>query len=80
MASKGDYLIRGVQGEYYPCKPDIFAATYEAVNQPKTEEHVYKCSVCLRTVTSESQFALSDLYCHRLPMIMRKETCKEGIK
>jgi hypothetical protein len=26
-----DYLIMGVQGEFYPCKPDIFAATYEAV-------------------------------------------------
>ena len=25
----GDWIIRGVQGEYYPCKPDIFAATYE---------------------------------------------------
>jgi hypothetical protein len=24
-----DYVIRGVQGEFYPCKPDIFAATYE---------------------------------------------------
>ena len=30
-ASHGDWLIRGVQGEIYPCKPDIFAATYEAV-------------------------------------------------
>ena len=28
-ASKGDYIIRGVQGEYYPCKPDIFEETYE---------------------------------------------------
>lgn len=28
--SPGDYVIRGVQGEFYPCKPDIFAATYEA--------------------------------------------------
>lgn len=27
----GDYIIRGVKGEYYPCKPDIFEATYEAV-------------------------------------------------
>jgi hypothetical protein len=27
----GDYLIRGVKGEYYPCKPDIFEATYEAL-------------------------------------------------
>ena len=26
-----DYIIKGVQGEFYPCKPDIFAATYEAV-------------------------------------------------
>jgi hypothetical protein len=29
--SLGDWVIRGVQGEFYPCKPDIFAATYEAV-------------------------------------------------
>lgn len=29
--SLGDYVIRGVQGEFYPCKPDIFAATYERV-------------------------------------------------
>jgi hypothetical protein len=29
--SYGDYIIRGVKGEYYPCKPDIFEATYEAV-------------------------------------------------
>lgn len=28
-ASIGDYIIRGVQGEHYPCKPDIFVATYE---------------------------------------------------
>lgn len=29
--SKGDYIIRGVHGEYYPCKPDIFHQTYEEV-------------------------------------------------
>jgi hypothetical protein len=29
--SDGDFIIQGVQGELYPCKPDIFAATYEAV-------------------------------------------------
>jgi len=27
--SKGDYIIRGIKGEYYPCKPDIFEMTYE---------------------------------------------------
>lgn len=30
-AVPGDWIIRGVQGEFYPCKPDIFAQTYEAV-------------------------------------------------
>ncbi|OOB91200.1 hypothetical protein [Rathayibacter sp. VKM Ac-2630] len=30
-AKLGDYIIRGVQGEFYPCKPDIFVATYDAV-------------------------------------------------
>lgn len=28
-AEVGDFIIKGVQGEFYPCKPDIFAATYE---------------------------------------------------
>lgn len=27
----GDWIIRGVKGEFYPCKPDIFEATYEPV-------------------------------------------------
>lgn len=31
LAKCGDYIIRGVQGEFYPCKPDIFTATYDAV-------------------------------------------------
>ena len=30
-AQVGDYIIKGVQGEFYPCKPDIFEATYEKV-------------------------------------------------
>lgn len=30
-AQPGDWIIRGVQGELYPCKPDVFAATYEPV-------------------------------------------------
>ena len=29
--TKGDYIIKGVHGEFYPCKPDIFEETYEAV-------------------------------------------------
>lgn len=30
-ASEGDYIIKGVNGELYPCKPDIFIKTYEEV-------------------------------------------------
>jgi hypothetical protein len=30
-AGPGDWIIRGIKGEIYPCKPDIFAATYEPV-------------------------------------------------
>jgi hypothetical protein len=30
-ASKGDWIIRGVKGEVYPCKPDVFEATYDEV-------------------------------------------------
>ena len=30
-ASEGDYIIKGVKGELYPCKPDIFEMTYESI-------------------------------------------------
>jgi hypothetical protein len=32
-ASAGDYIIKGVNGEFYPCKPDIFEKTYEPVTE-----------------------------------------------
>lgn len=31
QCNKGDWIIKGVKGEFYPCKPDIFEATYEPV-------------------------------------------------
>lgn len=31
IANMGDYVIKGIQGEYYPCKPEIFLASYEEV-------------------------------------------------
>lgn len=34
-AQQGDWIIKGVKGEIYPCKPDIFEATYE----PVTDKH-----------------------------------------
>lgn len=46
-ASPGDYIIKGVNGEFYPCKPDIFAKTYESStltqpNEPLTWEELEK--------------------------------------
>lgn len=34
----GDWIITGVNGEYYPCKPGIFEKTYEQINQPPSGE------------------------------------------
>lgn len=41
-AVKGDWIIKGVKGEFYPCKPDVFALTYEPhdplpAEQPRVE-------------------------------------------
>lgn len=36
-ADYGDYIIKGVKGEFYPCKPDIFEATYELAYAPEEE-------------------------------------------
>lgn len=33
IANQGDFIIKGVQGEIYPCKPDIFEVTYELVEE-----------------------------------------------
>jgi hypothetical protein len=33
-ADIGDYIIKGVKGEFYPCKPDIFKETYELIFEP----------------------------------------------
>lgn len=33
QANRGDWIIQGIKGELYPCKPDIFEATYEAVTE-----------------------------------------------
>ena len=32
-AGEGDYIVKGIKGEYYPCKPDIFEQTYEKVEE-----------------------------------------------
>lgn len=36
-AGVGDWVIKGIKGEFYPCKPDIFAATYEMEPEQKQQ-------------------------------------------
>ena len=38
QVSLGDWIIRGVKGELYPCKPDVFEATYEPADGGQTPE------------------------------------------
>ena len=44
IATEGDWIIKGVQGEFYPCKPHIFDATYELVSDYDNNEC---CGHCL---------------------------------
>lgn len=69
-ASYGDFVIRGVVGEFYPCKPDIFAATYDAatgadVGGPTTvvksmESEIQHLRHHLRRIANEVQEALEE--------------------
>ena len=45
-ANVGDYIIKGVNGEFYPCKPDIFEKTYEPL----------KCAKCGEVINTEIVF------------------------
>ena len=38
VANEGDWIIKGIKGEFYPCKPDIFEMTYEPVIQGGNNE------------------------------------------
>ena len=51
-ASIGDYIIKGVNGEFYPCKPDIFEKTYDIVGKTSTK-HVFDPSIVDPDILSE---------------------------
>ena len=42
-ASPGDWIIKGVKGEFYPCKPDIFEQTYESAALPAVQPFDCEC-------------------------------------
>lgn len=56
LASPGDWIIKGIKGEIYPCKPDIFEATYSKVDGPSKEDIAME----LITLAMEFNMALGD--------------------
>ena len=46
LVSWDDFIIQGVAGELYPCKPDIFAATYESIPPDEEPGPEPKCKTC----------------------------------
>ena len=54
-ATKGDYIIFGVNNEPYPCKPDVFIKTYERVEEDEPSE-VWRVAIVLRKDSNECDF------------------------
>lgn len=70
--SVGDYIIRGVKGELYPCKPDIFAATYEpatpaapAASRQEGEDNWSMCQRLARQIDKCMLIQKLLLYIHK---------------
>lgn len=54
IAAEGDYIIKGVKGEFYPCKPDIFEMTYETETTLKVKQKVRRFPNFVNTSDIES--------------------------
>jgi hypothetical protein len=52
MATIGDFIIKGVHGEPYPCKPDIFAKTYEDADAESAQAAKYRA--CVEALNADS--------------------------
>jgi len=75
-ASVGDWIIRGIKGEYYPCKPDIFSATYVPADfQPEAPPLSAALEVpevaALVDVARASRIILAEHEPHPLPVLGR---------
>lgn len=58
IASVGDYIIKGIEGEFYPCKPDIFKKTYEPKERTKAIKLTLKEQLLAVAETIEEPKAL----------------------
>lgn len=71
-AAPGDWVIRGVKGEFYPCKPDIFEATYDRVEEPDANLATHDMQVGM----DGSGFPICTR-CGASPIAAKKRTCEE---
>jgi hypothetical protein len=69
MVTPGDWIITGVKGEHYPCKPDIFAATYEPASRAPappgpaaTVESALHAALAERDANAQTAKAMSRLH------------------
>lgn len=75
-ASVGDWIITGVKGEPYPCKPDVFAATYEPLaDYPPRSEYI--CQV-IDLVAELAQEEHGAVLCHPQEPVVRCRDCKHS--
>lgn len=62
IASEGDYIIKGVNGEFYPCKPDIFEKTYDSVETTFIERMEHEIIELKDRFSKLSKFIISDKF------------------
>lgn len=76
IANTGDYIIKGIKGEIYPCKPDIFEATYDVVADNKDETLSFEKVLPL---IKEGKKAYRDGWNGRGMFVVRQKGYPEGI-
>lgn len=73
-ANPGDFIIRGIKGELYPCKPDIFEATYEPASAPDPSAEL----AALRQRVGELELTLFRLHESVRDYCKAHDTCGDG--
>ncbi len=70
-ASRNDYIIKGVNGEFYPCKPDIFEKTYEISSDTVNYNNIYE-----KAINTYGENAQLDMVIEEMSELI-KEICKK---
>lgn len=83
LVRKDDYIIKGVKGEFYPCKPDIFEMTYEKVNDenPETITKETSLNVIVESlVKGEASFIMKCPLCGKRTISSQQVYIHDNIK